>query len=79
MAETPSFLVWSRNSCGRAMVEFQQAPEALAAPHWTGLADLLVREEEEVIFSLVIPLAVEVRDVRTQRACWLLATSTRDN
>ena len=49
------------------MVELQQAPEALAAPHWTGLADLLVRKEEEVILSLVIPLAVEVRDVRTQR------------
>ena len=35
------------------MVEPQQPPEALTAPHWTGLADLLVRKEEEVVFSLV--------------------------
>ena len=42
--------VWSRNSCGRPMVELQQAPEALPAPHWTGLVDLLVRKEEAVFF-----------------------------
>ena len=55
--------VWSRNSCGCPMVELQEAPEAFAASHGTGSADLLARKEEEVLLPLVIPLAVEVHGV----------------
>ncbi len=65
--ELPQQPVWSRNSCGCPVVELQQAPKALAAPHLTDLADVLGRKEEEVLLPLVIPLAVEVVDVRTQR------------
>ena len=55
--------VWSRNSCGCPMVELQVAPEAFAASHGTGSADLLARKEEEVVLPLVVPLSVEVRGV----------------
>ncbi len=45
------------------MVELQESAEALAAPHWTGLAHLLAGEKEEVALSLVIALAVEVLEI----------------
>ena len=59
--------VWSKNSCGRSVVELQEAPETLAASHGPVLAHLLARKEEEVALPLVVPLAVEVFDVRAQR------------
>ena len=60
-------LVWSKNSCGRSVVELQEAPETLAASHGPVLAHLLARKEEEGALPLVVPLAVEVFDVRAQR------------
>ena len=39
--------VWSKNSCGRSVVELQEAPETLAASHGPVLAQLLARKEEE--------------------------------
>ncbi len=59
--------VWSKNSCGRSVVELQEATETLAASHGPVLAHLLARKEEEVVLPLVIPLAVEVFDIRAQR------------
>ena len=59
--------VWSRNSCGRSVVELQEPPEPLAASHGPILAHLLARKEEEVVLPLVIPLAVEVFDIGAQR------------
>ena len=59
--------VWSKNSCGRSVVELQKAPETLAASHGPVLAHLLARKEEEGALPLVVPLAVEVFDVRAQR------------
>ena len=59
--------VWSKNSCGRSVVELQEAPETLAASHGPVLAHLLARKEEEVALPLVVPLAVEVFDVRAHR------------
>ena len=60
-------VVWSKDSCGRSVVELQEAPETLAASHGPVLAHLLARKEEEVALPLVVPLAVEVFDVRAQR------------
>jgi len=60
-------LVWSRNSCGRSVVELQEATETLAASHGPVRAHLLARKEEEVVLPLVISLAVEVFDIRAQR------------
>ena len=59
--------VWSRNSCGLPVVELQESPEAFAASHRPGLADLLQGKEEEIALSLVIALGVEVLDIRAQR------------
>ena len=58
--------VWSKNSCGRSVVELQEATETLAASHGPVLAHLLARKEEEVVLPLVIPLAVDVFDIRAQ-------------
>ena len=60
-------LEWSKNSCGRSVVELQEAPEMLAASHGPALAHLLARKEEEGALPLVVPLAVEVFDVRAHR------------
>jgi hypothetical protein len=60
-------VVWSKTSCGRSVVELQEATETLAASHGPVLAHLLARKEEEVVLPLVIPLAVEVFDIRAQR------------
>jgi hypothetical protein len=60
-------VVWSKTSCGRSVVDLQEATETLAASHGPVLAHLLARKEEEVVLPLVIPLAVKVFDIRAQR------------
>jgi hypothetical protein len=49
------------------VVELWQSPEAFAAAHRTSLAGFLLWKQEEVALALMISLAVEVLDVRTQR------------
>ena len=44
----------------------QETPETLAASHRTGRADHVPRKEQEIVFALVIALAVKVLDVRAQ-------------
>ena len=60
--------VWSKNSCGLARVVFQEPPEPFTTLNGTctfwALAD--GRKEQHVVFTLVIPLMMKMRDILRQ-------------
>lgn len=52
--------VWSRNSSGLAVVEFEEATQAFATLNWSGSSAVctLLRKEDLVVFPLVRALGV---------------------
>src|SRR5712692_9110673 len=60
--------VWSKNSCGLALVVFQQPAKPLTTLQWACTYRVLAdrRKEQDIALALMIPLVVKMRHILRQ-------------